>query len=194
MAAATVLADSFGDNTAFSTTAYTLPGVTRNFTSFTQAAEEAGRSRIYGGIHYEFTNQAGQQLGQQVGQAVLARFALTEDKQAPVVTTDNTPATINTNLTLTGQILDNLSGVANAQYRIDNGALQALPLDTVGKFSITTAFALDGSQDGTHSITHSRLKTRQATELWLYQDLHAGYPSPCHCVDQSGRRRDARCQ
>ena len=31
-----------------------LPGVTRSFTSFSAAAEEAGRSRIYGGIHFEF--------------------------------------------------------------------------------------------------------------------------------------------
>jgi hypothetical protein len=152
-AAATVLAQSFGANTAFSVTAYTLPGVTRNFTGFTQAAQEAGRSRIYGGIHYEFTNQAGQQLGQQVANAVLARFALNQDTQAPAVLAENTAPVLRSNLTLQGQVLDNLSGVQSGQYRIDAGAPQPLALDGEGRFTITTAFALDGSADGAHSLT-----------------------------------------
>ena len=45
-AAATILAATFGNNTAFSTTAFTLPGVTRNYTSFTQAAQEIGRAHV----------------------------------------------------------------------------------------------------------------------------------------------------
>ena len=45
--AATVLKNFFGtDNISFSTHSYGLPGVTRSFSSFSQAAEEAGRSRI----------------------------------------------------------------------------------------------------------------------------------------------------
>jgi hypothetical protein len=152
-AAAGILAATFGDATAFSTTSATLPGVTRSFTSFTQAAQEAGRSRIYGGIHYEFTNQTGQQLGTQVAEAVLARFALTSDTQAPAIVLDDTPAATNANLTLTGQVLDNLSGVASAQFRIDDGALQALVLDATGSFTVTTALATDGSADGAHTLT-----------------------------------------
>ncbi|MEZ5594047.1 MAG: vanadium-dependent haloperoxidase [Gammaproteobacteria bacterium] len=35
----------------------------RSFRSFSQAAEEAGRARIYAGIHFEFSNQAGQSAG-----------------------------------------------------------------------------------------------------------------------------------
>lgn len=152
-AAAGILAATFGDATAFSTTSATLPGVTRSFSSFTQAAQEAGRSRIYGGIHYEFTNQAGQQLGTQVAEAVLARFALTSDTQAPAIVLDDTPAAINANLTLTGQVLDNLAGVASAQFQIDDGAPQALVLDATGGFTVTTALATDGSADGAHTIT-----------------------------------------
>ena len=152
-AAADVLIAVFGDNTAFSTTSSTLPGVTRSFTSFTQAMEEAGRSRIYGGIHFEFTNQAGQVLGKQVADAVMARFALTQDNQAPSVIMGATPTATNTNITLTGQVLDNLSGVAQAQYRIDGGVLQTLTLAANGGFSITTAFATNGSADGAHTIT-----------------------------------------
>ncbi len=153
MAAATVLAATFGDNTAFSTTAFTLPGVTRSYTSFTQAAQEAGRSRIYGGIHYEFTNQAGQALGQQVAAVVLQKFVLNQDIQPPSIVVNATPQVTNTNVTLTGQLLDNLSGIAQAQYQIDNGTLQNLALDNQGHFSITTTFLLSDTQDGNHSIT-----------------------------------------
>ena len=48
--------------------------VTRHFDSFLTAAEEAGLSRIYGGIHFGFDDVAGQNLGHQVGKAVLARL------------------------------------------------------------------------------------------------------------------------
>jgi hypothetical protein len=68
------------------------PGVVRQFTSFEQAAEEAGRSRIFGGIHYEFTNQAGQTLGRDVAAAVLERFSLARDMQAPTIAVDSQPA------------------------------------------------------------------------------------------------------
>ncbi|NML45874.1 phosphatase PAP2 family protein [Ramlibacter sp. G-1-2-2] len=152
-AAASILADTFGDNTSFTTTSATLPGVTRSFTSFTQAAEEAGRSRIYGGIHFEFSNQAGQALGRDVAAVVLQRFALSQDTQAPTVVMDASAPAVSHNLTLTGQVLDNLSGVAAAQFRVDNGALQDLALDTNNRFTITTALAVDGSADGSHTIT-----------------------------------------
>jgi hypothetical protein len=61
---ARLLAHFFGtDAVAFSTVSDGLPGVTRSFTSFSQAAEEAGQSRIYGGIHWQFDNQAGLESG-----------------------------------------------------------------------------------------------------------------------------------
>lgn len=152
-AAADILAATFGNNIAFSTTSATLPGVTRSFSSFTQAADEAGTSRVYGGIHTSLDNLAGKTLGSLVGQAVLAKFALTEDTQAPIVALDNSAAATNANLTFTGQVLDNLSGVASAQVRINAGALQALTLDATGHFSFTTALALTGSADGSHTAT-----------------------------------------
>ena len=68
-AAAKVLELFFGtDHVAFSTTSDALPGVTRSYTSFTQAAAEAGQSRIYGGIHFQFDNVAGTQAGAAIGQ------------------------------------------------------------------------------------------------------------------------------
>jgi len=48
--------------------------VTRSFDSFTEAADEAGRSRIYGGIHFEFDNTAGLDAGRALGSYVVANF------------------------------------------------------------------------------------------------------------------------
>jgi membrane-associated phospholipid phosphatase len=68
-ASARVLALFLGtDQISFSTTSDGLPGVTRSFTSLSGAAEEAGQSRIYGGIHWQFDNQAGLASGQALGE------------------------------------------------------------------------------------------------------------------------------
>ena len=54
------MAHFFGtDEIAFSAPSDFLPGVLRSFTSLSQAAEEAGQSRIYGGIHWQYDNQGG---------------------------------------------------------------------------------------------------------------------------------------
>lgn len=74
-AGAAVLTAVFGDDYAFSLTSVGLPGVTRSFDSFAAAAEEAGMSRIYGGIHYMQDNTAGLALGAQVGDLAVETFA-----------------------------------------------------------------------------------------------------------------------
>ena len=151
-AAAAVLANAFGDNTSFTTTSQTLLGVTRSYTSFTQAADEAGLSRIYAGIHTASANNAGHDIGVAVAGAVLTRFAQTTDTQAPTIIVPPTAAAYGTNPAITGQIIDNLSGVTSASYKVDGGAAQAITLDAQGNFRITTALATDGSADGTHTV------------------------------------------
>lgn len=69
-AAAEVLRARFGDRERFSATSGTLPGVTRDFTSFTQAAREAGMSRVYGGIHFLRAVEDGLEQGRSIGRAV----------------------------------------------------------------------------------------------------------------------------
>ena len=70
-AAATLLAHSFGtDSIRFSTTSDDLPGVTRSFNSLWAAAQEAGMSRIYGGIHWNFDNTEGLNVGRKLGENV----------------------------------------------------------------------------------------------------------------------------
>jgi hypothetical protein len=71
-AGATILAGYFGtDEYRFETTSDGLPDVTRKFNGFWAAAEEAGMSRIYGGIHYQFDNTDGLRCGKMVGEHVL---------------------------------------------------------------------------------------------------------------------------
>lgn len=55
-------------------TSVSLGHQVRKFASFQAAAEEAGMSRIYGGIHYPSGNLEGRKLGACVAGKVLARF------------------------------------------------------------------------------------------------------------------------
>jgi len=48
-----------------------LAGVTRSFASFDAAAAEAGRSRVYGGIHYQFDSTAGLGAGARLADYVM---------------------------------------------------------------------------------------------------------------------------
>jgi hypothetical protein len=66
-AAAAVLTDAFGEETRVKVTSEAFPRMTRTFKSFAAAADEAGRSRIYGGIHYEFDNKEGLKMGKDIG-------------------------------------------------------------------------------------------------------------------------------
>lgn len=51
-----------------------LPGVVRCWDSFEAAAEEAGRSRIYGGIHWQFDNLPALQMGRDLATQTFVRF------------------------------------------------------------------------------------------------------------------------
>jgi hypothetical protein len=79
-AAATVLGDFFGDDAIpFTDTNEIAAGgatITRSFDGFRQAAEEAGASRVYGGIHWQFDNQAGLQAGRSVGEFIADNLLL----------------------------------------------------------------------------------------------------------------------
>jgi hypothetical protein len=71
--AATVLAGVFGGDAVpfqIDWTAYGFPGVTRSYSGFWAAADEAARSRVYGGIHFTMDSVAGQGIGVGVGNYV----------------------------------------------------------------------------------------------------------------------------
>ena len=72
-AAAAVLAQTFGANTAFTDNTHNDRGWgPRSFKSFQAAADEAGLSRLYAGIHYRFGVTGGQAQGACVAQKVMA--------------------------------------------------------------------------------------------------------------------------
>lgn len=74
-AAAEVLIDVFGDRVRYSATSLTLPGVTRHYRGFSQAAQENGLSRLYAGIHFRHAIKDGRRQGRSVGQAVSEALA-----------------------------------------------------------------------------------------------------------------------
>lgn len=82
-AAAAVLKDFFGTDTI----AFTLPSenpavADRNYTSFSQAAQESADSRLYGGIHWNFDNEDGLTAGTALGQFVTDNFFATATQGA----------------------------------------------------------------------------------------------------------------
>jgi hypothetical protein len=73
--AASVLAKFFGnDQISFESASEGLPGFTRTFPSFSVAAREAGMSRIYGGIHWQFDNVDALGNGRDLGEYVCGHF------------------------------------------------------------------------------------------------------------------------
>lgn len=69
-AAAVVLANTLGGDTASFTVTSSKPfeGITRSFTSFSQAARESADSRVYAGIHFRSACEDGMALGQKIGE------------------------------------------------------------------------------------------------------------------------------
>ncbi len=76
-AAAEVLSKFYGDNFSFTDTSEVEFGIAkRSFKSFRIAALEAGRSRVYGGIHFLNSCGQGTKQGKQIGELVVNRIKL----------------------------------------------------------------------------------------------------------------------
>src|SRR5271157_4185900 len=83
----------------------------------------------------------------------LAGVSFILDTTAPVITvTQPTGAPLtNQNLTISGHVTDNLSGVQSLKAELDGGAFFDVPVDRSGNFSLPTTLPLDGSADGSHT-------------------------------------------
>jgi len=68
-AAAFILADAFGENTAFGVTSEIRPG-TRSYANFSEAIAEIADARVFGGIHLRSSCAAGNSLGRAVADYV----------------------------------------------------------------------------------------------------------------------------
>src|SRR5579863_4626823 len=80
--ASQVLQAELGDHIALDVTSESLSGVTRHFHSFSDAALEAGLSRIYAGQHFRFDHVAGVLLGTQVANTVVSSILETRSEHA----------------------------------------------------------------------------------------------------------------
>jgi PAP2 superfamily len=73
-AAAGVLARTLGDRHLFSVKSKTLPGVSRSYSSFREAATEEGVSRIFCGIHFRHGMDTGLEQGDAVASLVVQQL------------------------------------------------------------------------------------------------------------------------
>jgi hypothetical protein len=71
-AAATVLADYFGQSTSFSVDSDVMAGVVRSFPNFAAALSEIKDARIFAGIHYRSACDDGQNIGIAAAQFVMS--------------------------------------------------------------------------------------------------------------------------
>ncbi len=70
-AAAAVLTNLYGDNFVFTDSTETEFGIPpRTFNSFKEASDQVGKSRLYGGIHFQRGNEAGLESGGAIGKFV----------------------------------------------------------------------------------------------------------------------------
>lgn len=73
-AAATGMAALLGERAFDDSTGIALGPAVRRFGSFREAADQAGVSRIYGGIHVRYGNEGGQIVGRCIGRLVADRL------------------------------------------------------------------------------------------------------------------------
>jgi len=78
--ASTILASIFGPNIQFTNGSDDMPGYSRTFNGFGDAANEAGGSRVVGGIHFAFDNTDGLAAGGEIGSYVAENFLLPPGK------------------------------------------------------------------------------------------------------------------
>jgi hypothetical protein len=134
-AAAAVLTARFGAR-PFSFESASVPGVTRRFTSFQQAAEEAAISRVYGGIHFPFDNADGLATGRQVGAWTLSAFHRLADDRGPVIVMDGVATRTLGTRPMSGYALDNATPVTTVTVTLNGGSAFQVAVDERGRFVI----------------------------------------------------------
>jgi hypothetical protein len=75
-AGASVLALFYGDHTPFSVTSVGLPGVERDFTSFSSAVAQVSDARVFAGIHFRFACETAVQMGIEIADYVASTVAV----------------------------------------------------------------------------------------------------------------------
>src|SRR5262249_49899450 len=70
-----------------------------------------------------------------------------------VLTSPTSGQLTNTNVTVAGQVTDDLSGVASLRAQVDAGSFFNVSFAATGHFSFATALSLGGSADGNHTVS-----------------------------------------
>ena len=119
-AGADVLAQFYGNAQRLTVTSPALAGITRSFKSFSAAAEEAGLSRIYAGVHTRLDHVAGLKLGHDVATFVL-RHALLSNNGATLTAAHLTDTTVDVARSRFGRILVDAHGRTLYDFPPDKG-------------------------------------------------------------------------
>jgi hypothetical protein len=139
---------------AFSNQSVGLPGVTRSFDNFLEASQEAGRSRVYGGIHFNFASTAGAEIGRQVADYGVARLTAEADSFGPKIILDRGPAgALAAPPVLTGFALDDRAGLDAIFAALDGGPAAMVAVDGLGRFALDVAALFGPLADGTYEVT-----------------------------------------
>ena len=69
-----ILGRELGDNNSFILTTPSLPGVSRQYNSFSEAADEVKNARIWGGLHFRNSCNVGQEVGFVIADYALANY------------------------------------------------------------------------------------------------------------------------
>jgi hypothetical protein len=89
------------------------------------------------------------------GQQASAALTVTRivDTMPPTITIQSPAAgsTANDNISVSGRVTDDLTGVASLQEQVDSGPFQVVPVDAAGNFRFATTLPLDGTADGPHT-------------------------------------------
>jgi hypothetical protein len=75
-AGASMLALFYGDQTPFAVTTFGVPGVERDFTSFSSAVAQVSDARVFAGIHFRFACDAAVQMGIEIADYVASTVAV----------------------------------------------------------------------------------------------------------------------
>lgn len=135
-AASVVLAAKFGER-GFTFASPSLPGATRSFTSFQQAAEEAAASRVYGGIHFPFDNADGLATGRAVGTWTVSVFRRIAEDRGPFLMAERSiDMGGKSSRAVMGCALDNLQPIVAVTGRLDGGEPFSIAVDDRGLFEL----------------------------------------------------------
>ncbi len=146
-AAAAVLTARLGPM-SFTSLSANLPGMSRGFTSFNEAAEEAAASRVFGGIHFVFDNTDGLATGRRIAAWALDVFQKRQRVRDPVILVENPKP--GATAFISGCVLDNVEPIRGMTVALDGGKAVSIPVSEQGLFTVPASILPDQSP---HEIT-----------------------------------------